>query len=53
MEQPTGRRIPIVAITALAMKGDRESCLKAGMNDYVSKPIRKAELQKVINRIFG
>jgi CheY-like chemotaxis protein len=37
-------------MTALAMKGDRELCLAAGMNDYISKPIRPEELFKAIER---
>src|SRR6516162_1685480 len=50
-EQATGRHIPIVAMTAHAMKGDKEKCLEAGMDDYVSKPIRRKDLAEVITRI--
>jgi CheY-like chemotaxis protein len=47
-EQETGRRIPIVAMTAHAMKGDRELCLDVGMDGYVSKPIQPTELYNAI-----
>jgi CheY-like chemotaxis protein len=50
-EQTTGGHTPIVAMTAHAMKGDKEKCLEAGMDDYVSKPIRRKDLADVIARI--
>ena len=43
-EKSTGKRIPIVAMTAHALKGDEERCIGAGMDGYVSKPIRTNEL---------
>ena len=46
-------RVPVVALTANAMAGDRECCLDAGMDDYLAKPVRRAELLDVIARRTG
>jgi two-component system sensor histidine kinase/response regulator len=51
-ERPTGRHIPIVAMTAHALKSDEERCLSAGMDAYVSKPIRINELFAKIERML-
>jgi two-component system, sensor histidine kinase and response regulator len=48
-EQATGHHQPVVAMTALAMKGDRERCIAAGMDGYLSKPIRPQELDEMLD----
>ena len=50
-ERKTGRHIPIIAMTAHAMKGDDEKCLAVGMDDYLAKPIRTAELIALLDQI--
>ncbi len=48
-----GKQIPIVAVTAQAMDGDKERCIWAGMSDYLSKPFTREELEKTILRWIG
>lgn len=50
-EKKTGDHIPIIAMTAHAMKGDRERCIEAGMDDYISKPISSDMLLKAIKKL--
>ncbi|MFO7987760.1 MAG: response regulator, partial [Desulfatiglandaceae bacterium] len=51
--QSSIKRIPIVAMTAHAMEGDRERCLEAGMDDYVSKPVKAEVLYRVIENLLN
>jgi two-component system sensor histidine kinase/response regulator len=50
-EEPGGRRLPIVAMTAHAAAADRDRCLAAGMDDFIAKPVRMAELGQVLTRV--
>jgi PAS domain S-box-containing protein len=49
-ETGSGRHLPVVAMTAAAMQGDREACLEAGMDDYITKPIRIETIDETLNR---
>jgi two-component system, sensor histidine kinase and response regulator len=53
MEKASGRHLPIVAMTANALKGDQERCLAAGMDAYVSKPVRTSELFATLEAILN
>jgi CheY-like chemotaxis protein len=48
----SGKRTPIIALTANALEGDREKCLKAGMDDYVAKPFRGEDIEKVLQKLL-
>ena len=50
-ERATGKHVPIVAMTAHAMKGDQERCLEAGMDGYISKPIQPSQMMDAIARV--
>jgi signal transduction histidine kinase/DNA-binding response OmpR family regulator/HAMP domain-containing protein len=52
-EKATGRHIPIIALTAHAMKGDREACLKAGMDGHIPKPLRSDTFSAAIQQVIG
>jgi two-component system CheB/CheR fusion protein len=48
--KPWGQNLPIVAITAHVLYGDRQKCLDAGMNDYISKPVKIQDIEKLLNK---
>ncbi|HVS35985.1 MAG TPA: response regulator [Gemmataceae bacterium] len=52
-EQGTGRRLPILALTAHAFAGDRERCFQAGMDGYVAKPVQSAQLLAALAEVIG
>lgn len=49
-EEAGKRHVPIIAMTASALSGDRERCLEAGMDDYIPKPVRASDLAQVVKR---
>jgi len=50
---PKTRDIPVIAITAYALKGDRDMAMQAGCDEYMSKPINTRELPKMVERLIG
>ena len=53
LEKPANVRVPIVAVTAHVLDGDREACLASGMDDYMTKPISTEKLEDMVRRWLG
>jgi two-component system, sensor histidine kinase and response regulator len=53
LEEATGAHIPIIAMTAHAMVGDRQRCLQAGMDGYIAKPVHAHELFETIETVLA
>jgi PAS domain S-box-containing protein len=52
-ERGTGARLPVIALTARSRKEDREHCLAAGVDDFLTKPVRPADLRSAVDRLLG
>jgi len=52
-ENPGCGRLPVIALTAMAQKSDRDRCMQAGMDEYLSKPLRAAELYATLDRVLA
>ena len=50
IEKDTGGHIPIIGMTAYAMKGDKERCIESGMDDYLPKPFDKDDFYKIVDK---
>ena len=53
LEMQTGRRVPVIALTARAMKGEKDVCLQAGMDDYLAKPIHRERMREVFEQYLS
>jgi polar amino acid transport system substrate-binding protein len=53
LEAGTGRHVPIIALTAHAIQGDRDRCIKAGMDDYIGKPVTLRKLNSILSKWVG